>query len=196
MKTVISLTKLEKNLGLKLKHNLFILGLDTASTTGICKLAINSKQVVIETSIMKIPVLPKDDSDKSEKYEEALNALLLIVRDFKKTISLNINSALILEQSFLKFFGGRICNAHVFGYLRAFSGILYSELYDYFANIKFIYPSAARKLIKFKSKLEKGEDSKKKKQEIIDWINGVTGLKLEDDNEADAVLIALGGAII
>ena len=197
MITTITLNKLEKNLGLKLNRHTFVLGLDTATTTGICKLSINSTKVTIETSIMKVPTLPKDNADKSEKYEEALDALLLMTRDMKNSLNppVKFNSVLVLEQSFLKFFGAWGCNPHTFGYLRAFSGILYSEFYDLFENIKFIYPSACRKSVGFKSKLEKGTESKLKKQEIVDWVNLATGMKLDDDNESEAVLLALCGAI-
>jgi len=183
----LSLKKLEKNLGLKLKNPIIALGLDTASTTGICKLFINKDKVRIETSIMKIPSLPKDTEDKSEKYEEALEMLLRMVRDFKK--DLVKGHILVLENSFLSF------SPWTYGYLKGFMGILYAELFDYFEEIKIIFPTSARKKVGFKSTLKRGSKGKDKKKEIMTWVSNVIGKELTNDNEADAVVLALAGII-
>lgn len=183
----ITLKKLEKNLGLKLKKNIFVLGLDTASTTGICKLWIGEDKVRIETSIMKIPSLPKDTEDKSEKYEEALEMLLRIVRDMQK--KLPKGDILVLENSFLSF------SPWTYGYLKGFMGIIYAVLFDSFKEIKIIFPTAARKKVGFQSSLKRGTKSKEKKQEIMTWVSNVIGKEITNDNEADAIVLALAGCI-
>jgi hypothetical protein len=183
----IKLSKLEKNLGLKLKKNIFVLGLDTASTTGICKLWIGKDKVRIETSIMKIPSLPNDTEDKSEKYEEALEMLLRMVRDMQK--KLPKGDILVLENSFLSF------SPWTYGYLKGFMGIIYAVLFDNFKEIKIIFPTSARKKVGFQSKLKRGTKSKEKKQEIMTWVSNVIGKEITEDNEADAVVLALAGSI-
>jgi len=183
----ISLKKLERNLGLKLKNPVIALGMDTASTTGVCKLWINGDKVRIDTSIIKIPKLPKDTEDKSEKYEEALEMLLRMVRDFKR--DLPKGHVLVLENSFLSF------SPWTYGYLKGFMGILYAELFDNFSEIKIIFPVSARKKVGFQTKLKRGTPGKEKKKEIMTWVSNVIGKEITNDNEADAIILALAGIV-
>jgi len=184
----LNLSKIEKSLGFKLKHNTFVLGFDTATTTGIAKIITTNTKLMIETSIIKIPSIPNDTEDKAVKYEECLGILLLMMREFKNSISQkNKHSILVLENSYLGF------NAYTYGYLKVCLGIVYSNLYDYFEDVKIIFPLSARKMVGFKSILPKGTKSKEKKQEIMDFINKKMGLTITDDNEADSVMLALAG---
>jgi len=183
----ISLRRLESKLGKQLRNPIIALGMDTASTTGICQLYINKDKVIIKTSLMKIPKLPKDTVDKSEKYEEALEMLLRMVRDFKK--DLPKGDVLVLENSFLSF------SPWTFGFLKGFMGILYAELFDLFDEIKIIFPTAARKKVGFISKLKRGTKSKEKKQEIMTFISNILGTQVTNNDECDAIVLALAGVI-
>ena len=184
----LNLSKIEKSIGFKLKHNTFVLGFDTATTTGIAKIVTTNTKLMIDTSIIKIPSIPNDTEDKAVKYEECLGMLLLMMREFRDSIpQKNKHSILVLENSYLGF------NAYTYGYLKACLGIVYANLYDCFEDVKIIFPLSARKLVGFKSTLPKGTKSKIKKQEIIDWVNTIMGLKIKDDNMADAVILALAG---
>jgi len=184
----LNLNKIEKSLGFKLRRNAFVLGFDTASTTGIAKIITTNTKLMIETSIIKIPSIPQDTEDKAVKYEECLGILLLMMRDFKNSIKKkDKHSILVLENSYLGF------NAFTYGFLKACLGIVYANLYDYFEDVKIIFPLSARKMVGFKSELPKGTKAKIKKQEIMDFINNKMGLELKDDNEADATMLALAG---
>ena len=184
----LNLYKIEKSLGYKLKKNCFVLGFDTATTSGISKIITTNTKLMIETSIIKIPSIPNDTEDKAVKYEECLGILLLMMREFRDSIpQKNKHSILVLENSYMGF------NTYTYGYLKACLGIVYSNLYDYFEDVKIIFPLSARKLVGFKTLLPKGTKSKEKKQEIIDWVNLKMGLKITDDNCADATILSLAG---
>ena len=184
----ISVKTLEKKLGYKIPRNIFVLGVDTASTSGIAKVTIDDKYAYINTEIMKIPTIPRDTEDKAEKYEECLDMLLIMIRDFRKTLEVKDKTTLlVLENSFMSL------NAYTFGFLKVCGGILYSELHDNFENIKIIFPSSARKLAGFKSLLPKGTKSKDKKKEIMTWVGNIIEEEITDDNAADALMLCFAG---
>ena len=185
----LQLKDVEKKLGFVLKQDTFCLGLDTASTTGIAIVYTNHKTIEIETSLIKIPPLPKGNEDKSAKYEECLSILLMMVRDFKKVLDTREkkNTILVLENSYLGF------DPWTYGFLKGCMGLLYAELYDYFENILIIFPTSARKLVGFKSALPKGSKSKDKKKEIMSFISNIVDEEVKDDNCADAIMLAFAG---
>ena len=113
--------------------------------------------------------------------------LLRMVRDMQK--KLPKGDILVLENSFLSF------SPWTYGYLKGFMGIIYAVLFDNFKEIKIIFPTAARKKVGFQSKLKRGTKSKEKKQEIMTWVSNVIGKEITNDNEADAVVLALAGCI-
>jgi hypothetical protein len=79
----IKLSKLEKNLGLRLKTNIYCVGVDTASTTGVSFLTITDKMATFEWELFKLPVLPKKIQDqmiKAEKYESVLDFATVAIR--------------------------------------------------------------------------------------------------------------------
>ena len=72
-------------------------------------------------------------------------------------------------------------------------GIIFAELFDNFETIKIIFPMSARKNVGFKSQLKKGVKREEKKKEIINWVNNIFGSNLTNDNETDAIILALNG---
>jgi len=189
----INLKKLEKNLGFKLKRNTICLGVDTATTTGLALISTSDKEIIIETNIFKLPSIPKKIADqlvKAEKYEQAMHSALNLIRDYnvyKEKLRTNIKTILVLEQSFLSI------NPETFGYLRTLQGIFYSELYDYFNEIKIYLPTVARKLVGFRSNLPRGTKTEQKKKEICRWVSNIIEENITDHNIADAIILSLGG---
>jgi len=59
-------------------------------------------------------------------------------------------------------------------------------------DIDLITPLSARSKVDFK-KSSKKIKGKYLKKEILNYINGLLGTKITDDNEGDAVVLALGG---
>jgi hypothetical protein len=183
-----SLKKLEKNLGFKLRDNVFCLAIDTATKSGIAMISILKGKIRIKTFILALPPLSKDLEEKSEKYSQHLSDFVnLVDKELIPNISISNNSILILENSFLKI------NVVTFGFLRCLQGILYAKLCDKFNEIKIIFPTTARKLVGFQSHLPKGSKGKDKKKEIMRWISNVVEEKIIDDNIADALLLAFAG---
>jgi Holliday junction resolvasome RuvABC endonuclease subunit len=186
----LSLKKLERNLGLKLRKNVMCLGVDTASTTGLALISTFGGKVIIDYSIFKLPTIPRkiaDQMEKAEKYEQAMDSALNLIRDYKKEMKVKSPSILVLEQSFL------FKNPETFGYLRGLQGVFYSELYDSFDEIKIYLPTVTRKLVGFHSLLPRGTKTEIKKKEICDWASKVVGEEIKDHNIADAILLSLAG---
>jgi len=188
-----SLKKLERNLGYKLRKDMFCLAIDTATVSGIATIYTNEK-VIIKTNLIKIPKIDKTLEDKAEVYEAKLRAFLNEIRALKALIKVGLENnkkkyrrILILENSFLK------VNVVTFGFLRALQGIIYAELNDLFDEIQIIFPTTARNLVGFQSHLPKGTKSKDRKKEIMKWISNVVEEEIKDDNCADAILLAFAG---
>jgi Holliday junction resolvasome RuvABC endonuclease subunit len=188
----ITLKKFERNLGLKLKTNIYCVGVDTASTTGVSFLTITNKIATFEWELFKLPVLPKKIKDqmiKAEKYESVLDFATVAIRELKKKCKKTENGILVLEQSFLQM------NPETYGELRALQGIFYAELYDYFKEIKIWLPGTVRKMVGFHSTLNRSAERKDKKTEIVNWVNNVLGTKIDNDNISDAIILSLAGSI-
>lgn len=188
----LKIGQLEKNLGLKLKRNIYCIGVDTASTTGVSFLTITDTMAIFEWELFKLPVLPKkvkDQMEKAEKYEAVLDFATIAIRDLKKKCKKLPNSILVLEQSFLQM------NPDTYGELRALQGIFYAELYNYCDTIRIWLPGVVRKMVGFHSMLNRSAERKDKKQEIVDWVNNVLGTQINNDNISDAIILSLAGVI-
>lgn len=188
--------QLEKNLGYKVKDNITCLGVDTATATGLALLNISNNKLKIEMQTFKLPTLSKkvaDQLEKAEKYEKAMESGFLLIKDYIKDKKIESPSILILEQSFLLVIGKRVVNPETFGYLRTLGGVYYSQLYDYFDDIKLYLATVARKLAGFHSNLPKGTERVDKKKEICEWISNVIDEKIQDDNIADALMLCFAG---
>jgi hypothetical protein len=188
--------KLEKNLGYKVMDNITCLGVDTATSTGLALIKIKKNKVTIETSTFKLPTIPKkiaDQLEKAEKYEKAMESGVNLIREYMKDKKIETPSLLVLEQSFLLMIGKRVINPETYGYLRSLGGVYYSELFDYFDNIKIYLATVARKLSGFHSKLERGTERTEKKQEICKWISNIIQEEIKDDNCADALMLSFAG---
>lgn len=182
----LKIKDIEKKLGYSLQKNVYVLGVDTASTTGLCILQTDNKILHLTFDIFKLPAAKKED-EFSDKYVEKLECMLTLIREFKKKIKPPKDAILILENSFLS------VNPVTFGCLRMLCGIIYAELYDMFERIHLVFPTHARKVVGFKSQLKRGVKREEKKKEIIDWINDKFSLKETNDNITDSILLALYG---
>jgi hypothetical protein len=180
---------IEKKLSYKLKRNIYCIGIDTASTTGIAILETDNKSIKIKTSIFKLPTVKKTD-ELSDKFVEKLEFMLRSIRDFKKKEFGNKKSnktILVLENSFLSL------NPVTFGLLRMLCGIIFAELFDNFEMIKIIFPNTARKEVGFKSQLKRGSKREDKKKELIDFVNNIFGTQETSDDITDAIILSLYG---
>jgi len=189
---------IEKKLGFNLKKDYYVVGVDTATTTGLAILETDKKSLRIKTSIFKLPEVKKTD-ELSDKFVEKLEFMLRSIRDFKKNEfgqKKASKTILVLENSFMG------CNVVTFGLLRMLCGIIFAELFDNFEEIKIIFPMSARKNIGFKSEIkrvkgltakEKAQSRKNKKQELINFVNNIFGTQETSTDIADAIILALNG---
>jgi len=186
---IFKLKEIEKRLRFKLKRNSYVLGVDTASITGLAILETDKKTLRIKSSTFKLPVVKKTE-ELSDKFVEKLEFMLRIIRDFKKkefTKKKANKTILVIENSYLGI------NVITFGILRMLAGIVFAELFDYFEEIKIVFPMSARKNVGFKSQLKRGVKREEKKKEIVNFINAIFDTQIKDDNEIDAIILALYG---
>jgi len=186
---IFKIKEIEKKLGFKLKRNILSLGVDTASTTGLAILETDKKTLRIKTSTFKLPVIKKTE-ELSDKFVEKLEFMLRTIRDFKKkefTKKKANQTILVLENSFMG------VNVVTFGLLRMLAGIVFAEFFDNFEQIKIIFPMSARKNVGFKSQLKRGVKREEKKKEIVNFINAIFDTQIKDDNQVDALILALNG---
>jgi len=180
---------IEKKLGFKLKKDIYCLGVDTASTTGLAILETNKTTLTLKTAIFKLPTVKKED-ELSDKFVEKLEFMLRSIRDFKqkefgqKKAS---HPVLVLENSFLSF------NPVTFGLLRMLCGIIFAELFDNFEQIKIIFPNSARKMVGFKSQLKKGSKKEEKKKELVNFVNNIFKTNETSDDITDAIILSICG---
>ena len=143
--------------------------------------------MLFRSHIIKVPKLAKFATTK--QMLDNINLFLSQLEDFKKEVSkkhtLNINR---IEDCFLR------RNVKTLKALARYGILVYGKFRDISKDIDLIMPISARKKIGFKksSKLVKGTYLKK---EIINYINMLLGTKIEKDDIADGIVLALGGLI-
>lgn len=180
--------ELERNLGYKVLDNITCIGIDTASKSGIAIIKINGNKIYIQSFVLKLPILPKELEEKSEKYEQHLKDFSdLFDKELLPKLSEKENKILVLENSFMK------VNVVTFGLLRAMQGILYEKLRKKFNKVRIVFPVTARKEVGFQSRLPKKSKYKDRKKEIMKWVSNILQEEVKDDNCADALLLSFSG---
>ena len=168
----IPITKVTKLLGKPLKQGIRVLGLDTASRTGWALLKVTKTHVTIETGY----VMSRHTGE--EKYDDLLELFLnlLLTNDI---------DCVIIEDTYLGF--GMRRNPNAFKVISRIGMIAYAISYYCSMSNKFIMATQARAAVGLKGNA--------KKEEIIKYLNMYLGLKLDDHDIADAVVLALNGVI-
>ena len=106
-----SLKKLERNLGFKLKSNVFCLAIDTATKSGIAMIDITNGKLLVKTYLLTLPKLSKDSESKAEKYQEHLSEFVKLIDKelipslpkFSKDKSISSFSNLLSSKSISRF---------------------------------------------------------------------------------------------
>jgi Holliday junction resolvasome RuvABC endonuclease subunit len=164
----ITLKKLEKKLG-KLKKNVQVLGIDTASRTGWCLIKTDAKNIYLDFGVFKV-----DSKDVNFKFGKIIETFDNIIKPEYKVI---------LEDTFL---GMKFMNPYMFKYLSKLGGILFAVCkYKKVEDISFLMASSARKTIGIKGNC--------KKKEVHDSIKGLLGIEINDEDVSDAIVLALNG---
>jgi|WetSurSiteA1Bulk_404760.scaffolds.fasta_scaffold00683_13 Holliday junction resolvasome RuvABC endonuclease subunit len=159
---------LEKLLGLNIKHNAVVMGFDTASRTGWCRIETDEDICSIDYGVVDIE--SKDMYYKFNRFIEVVGDLVFKQPDI-----------VVIEETFLKL------NARVFQFLSRLGGILYAVCYlNKVSNIYFLSAIAARAKLNLPSKAKKEEVHK-------EFLKRFKKIKIKDIDVIDAIILALCG---
>jgi len=163
---MITITKkqLEKILKKKIKSNQKVLGLDTASKTGWCKIIVNEKEAIIDYGFINI-----DTQDQYYKY-------YFFIETFKKIITSDLNK-IIIEDTFYKF------NPKMFRLISRIGAMAYTIAHLQKVNAYYLLASSARKNLDIKGNC--------KKEEVAEYLRNMFNLKINNDDIGDAIVLAL-----
>jgi Holliday junction resolvasome RuvABC endonuclease subunit len=171
----LKIKTLEAIFGIKIKKNVEVLGLDTASKTGICLAKSDNK--VVDFSINFINVDVKGISDRQLRnqirYEE-------IYKAFKNIIK--VDNIVVIEDVFHSF------NAQTTILLSRIGAIAWTLAKEKgCSNILWRTATQARKAL--------GLPCNKKKKIVMETVNELLGTDIDNSDEIDAIVLALNGLI-
>jgi len=165
----LSIVKIEKALGKKLRRNYKTLGMDIASKTGWAYLTTNEQDILIDYGTI------------SAGHSEPYFRLRTLNKHFEDLIHDDLNM-IIIESAF---FG---MNKKTYGLLSMFQGLAVSSICKKNLEFKFIYPSSARAHI--------GLCGNAKKEDVHKELKEKTGISLDNEDATDAVVLGLNGLLI
>jgi len=175
----IKIEALEKALGMKIKRNIKVIGVDAASTAGMAFLKVSDTEIEFQTEKLKFGT-----HKKGTPINDKLNTGIKAIKEYSKRIGKV--DLIIVENAYLG------TNKYTYGLLRMMAGIFYCNMCSNTKALEFYYASEARKMVAFDSKKMKGEALKKLLVlEISKW-----GFGTLSHDEADAVLLAIAGIVI
>lgn len=175
----VNIKEVEKILGRKLKHNIAILGIDSASTSGMALLDINSTQ--IEFTSCKICF---GEHTKGTPLNSKLDVGMVNIKRYIDNINKPIDTV-VIETPYLGL------NRNTYGVLSTLVGIHYAMFKPIVKRIALHNASSTRKIIGFDSKKLTGDRLKKW---VVEYIASM-GFGTLSHDEADAVILALSEAL-
>jgi len=172
-KIVLKITDVEAVFGINIKRNTTALGLDTASTTGYCIAKANTTKLYLDIGYFKTDVSNIENSDERDLLRYGLvykNLHGIINKDYITVIE-NVYYGVNVKVTILLARIGAIAYA-----IAMEKGV---------ENIIFKSAVQARKLLGIKGNC--------KKAEIVKQVNELLGINVKNDNEIDAIVLAIGG---
>jgi len=166
----IKIVDLEAKLNKKIKRNFVSIGVDTATTTGIGFISTDKTYITIDWAFIKF-----ETNSIQELYKQ-------MYVEFGKFIDKNVDCC-VVEDVFLGM------NPAVTIKLARFGGLVMAQAINNDVHFETIGAKSSRaKFFKLDSKKYKG----KTKQAVADYLKGI-GIKIDEDNCADGVILALLG---
>lgn len=179
----ITIKKLEKITGHKIRKNFVSIGFDTATRLGLAILTSDSKYVIIDTAFIEFE---KGKVNSRQKYKQMVEAFAEIISE--KT---DMN---VIEDTYLQFFGpAKFAQAQVFKELTRYGGFLISESIRKKVPYEIIGASSARSKLKIKTT---GYGRGNSKLAVADWLKKNLDIKLDDHDISDAIVLAILGLCI
>ncbi|MGD2071860.1 MAG: crossover junction endodeoxyribonuclease RuvC [Candidatus Thorarchaeota archaeon] len=168
----LKIKDLEKKLGKKIKKNFLAIGIDTASKLGLGYIHTTKKEVIIDWALLEF---------HTNTIQELYKQMYVALGDF---ILADVNCC-VIEDVFLGM------NPDTTIKLARFGGLALAHAIDNKVHFETIGAKSARaKLFKIDYKKYKG----KTKQAVADYLKSI-GIKIDEDNCADGLILALLGII-
>lgn len=168
----LKITELEAQLGKKIKRNFSVVGVDTAKITGLGFITTTDKDIDINWSIVSF-----DANTIQELYKQ-------MYEEFGKFLDNSVN-LVVVEDVFMGI------NPNVTIKLARFGGLAIAHAINNNVPFETIGPTSARsKLFKLDTKKYKG----KPKEAVANYLQSI-GIKIDENNAADGVILALLGII-
>jgi Holliday junction resolvasome RuvABC endonuclease subunit len=169
---ILSKKLVEKNLGKKLQDKIISIGVDTASRAGICSAYVDKTTLHLDIQFIDIA-----STDLYFKYNQ-------LIKSFRSLLSVSNpeNYKLVIEDTY---FGK---NVNVLKMISRMGMIVYMCGHDAgIQDITFIYPTTSRKNLGIKGNMKKSDVHKELSKRLE--------LELDDEDMADAIVLALNGLI-
>ena len=180
----IKLVKVEAELECDLSINQAVLGVDVAMhNTGLAVIRTTEDYLILD--ILHNIIVPK-----KVDLLTGVDLFLSQISEFKQTIAqkFKLDKMIIEDCFFLK-------NPSVLKTLARFGVLVYDKMRDITTKTEFMLPTRARNLTNFKKSSKEIKGTKLKK-EIIEYVNNTLQVNIKDDNQSDAVILALSGLVI
>jgi Holliday junction resolvasome RuvABC endonuclease subunit len=174
-KIKVPIDTLEYHFNVKLKRNTSSLGLDTATNTGYCEAKANSENVTFSIGFFNIDVKNIKDKYKREEIRYKM------VYDNLKPV-IKAPDVIVIENTY------HSRNPKTTIILSRIGGIAYT-----LARVKSIPSILWRTASEARCAL--GIKGNSKKSEILSTVNLILDIDIKNDDEADAVILALNGLI-
>jgi len=167
----LKIKEVEKKLKIKIKKNINVLGIDTASRTGWATIKTNSKNLEIDYGYIDVRKL----KSLNEKYDAMINSFGSLIKPKQNKV--------VIEDTF---FGP---NVYTLKLLSRIGMIVYVlARLKKIKNVFFINASSARSRLNFNSRAKKEEIHKEFRRRIK--------IKILDKDIMDAIILALNGVLI
>jgi len=175
-KIILNIKELEKIFGYKILKNVISLGLDTATKTGYAIAITNDKEVNISIGFINIDVSGIEDKYERNKirYEAVFNNLKGLIKSEYIVIIENV------------YFGRNPNTLIVLSRIGAIAWTL-AKLKEC-KVIKWRTANQARSLLGIKGNV--------KKPIVMEMINNILGTEIKNDDEVDAIVLALNGIML
>jgi Holliday junction resolvasome RuvABC endonuclease subunit len=176
----IKINKLEEILGYEIKKNYKSIGIDTASRSGVCIVTTNKTDVEFDWQFIEFPKTKGND-----KY-------IAMGQEFADILEEGFDVCIVEDTHLKYFFIGkkRLPQVEVLKKLTRYGGIVLANAINNEIHFEIIGATPARSRFHINTA---GYGKGNSKLAVADWLKNNLKLKLDDNDIADAIVLALLG---
>ena len=163
----LSVKELEEAFSKRIVKNIRVLGVDTATRSGWCRIVTTKTHVTFTYGFIDV-----EAKDANHKYRQMIDLFQMLINDVTKVV---------IEDTFLRF------NPKVFKILSRMGGFVYAISHlKGITDVSYITPSESRSYLGFTSKAKK---------EVIhkEFHAKLPQLKITDPDIVDSIIVAMSG---